>query len=120
MEFEIEDLPIFPYQVIETIGESGMIYTTLLNYPSLLEIYKDINIVAGELHKLIALQIVVTEKTYSPEEGDDFMLTLTERGMRMLKNHCHKQASLSDSNMHVAVSIKFIVELGKMCRSSNK
>ena len=89
MESEIEDQPICPYQIIETIGESGMIHTTFLGYPPLLERYGNMNILTREISKLIRLQIVTTEKINSPEDND-FMLTLTERGMRMLKDQCHE------------------------------
>ena len=82
--------PIFAYQIIETLGSSGMHYSTLLNHKPLIERYGDVNKLAGEIHKLIALQIVVTKKTYSPEEGDDFKLTLTKRGMIILKNPNHE------------------------------
>ena len=90
MAVDIVEPPIFGYQIIETIGEHGMDYSTLLNHKPLINRYGDINILAGEVHKLIALQIVITEKIYSPEEGDDFKLKLTERGMNMLKNPNHE------------------------------
>ena len=86
MSTKVVEPPVFAYQIIETIGESGMHYSTLLNHEPLIERYVDVSKLAGEAHKLIALQIVATEKTYSSEEGDDFKLTLTKRGMIILKN----------------------------------
>ena len=90
MSTEVTEPPVFAYQIIETIGESGMHYSTLLNHEPLIEGYGDVNRLAGEVHKLIALQIITTEKTYTPEEGDDFKLKLTKRGMNILKNPNHE------------------------------
>ena len=69
MSTEVVESPVFAYQIMETIGNHGMDYSTLLNHKPLIERYGDINKLAGESHKLIALQIIIAEKIYSPEEG---------------------------------------------------
>ena len=90
MTTEITTPPVFAYQIIETVGDLGIHYSDLLNHKPLVERYGDVNRLAGEIHKLIALQMIVTEKTYSPEEGDDFRLTLTKRGKNLLKDPSHE------------------------------
>ncbi len=85
MSTEVTEPPVFAYQIIETIGESGMDYSELLNREPLIEMYGDLNGLASEVHKLIALEVIITEKTYTPEEGEDFKLKLTKRGMRLCR-----------------------------------
>ena len=74
----------------EIRNKDDVVWQYLWVLVSPLERCRDINIVTGELYKLITLQIIFIKKTYSPEECDDFKLTITECGMRMLKNQCHK------------------------------
>ena len=71
--------------IITAIGKNKIDYATLLNDEHLLELYGDVNLMAGEVHKLIALNAISTEKTYSPEDGDCFNLKLTWFGLRMLE-----------------------------------
>lgn len=90
MTTEIARTSVFAHHIIETIGNNGMDYSTLLNHKPLIESYGNINNLAREIHKLITLEIVVTTKIYTPEEGDDFRLSLTKRGIRILKNTNHE------------------------------
>ena len=54
--------PAFAYPIINVIGKQEIIYTDLLNHVPLIEMYGDLNRVAGEVHKLIALSIISTKK----------------------------------------------------------
>ena len=81
---------------LETIGDSGMIYTDLLNQPDLLKIYKDINVVAYEVHKGIGQKMITTEKVWTAEEGDDYKIMLTEYGKNWIKDQNKKQRRLEN------------------------
>lgn len=89
MSTKVAEPPLFPYPVIELIGSKVMHYSALLNSADLIKQYGNVNILAGEIHKLITLRIVEAETTYSPEDGSDFKLSLTSRGKNMLKNWDH-------------------------------
>ena len=78
--------PAYGYPIIKAVGKQGITYTDLLIHAPLVEMYGDLNRVAGEVHKLIALSVISTEKTYSPEEGDDYILSLTKYGLNILKH----------------------------------
>ena len=86
MASDAEATSLMPYSVLEAIPkEEGALYTTLLNYQSLLTRYSDVNSLASEIHKIIALALVKTVPEYSDEEGEDYRLFLTDRGKNILK-----------------------------------
>ena len=83
---EIIEDPHISYQIMEFISDSGTLYSNLINELQIIERYGDVNALAVEIRKLIVLKIIESTKEYSQEEGDDFRLTLTERGKTILKN----------------------------------
>ena len=82
--------PPFPYSVLELVGSNGIHYSSLLNNDDMISQYKDVNILAGEVQKLIILCIIESKQVYSDEDGSDFKLSLTHRGKNILKNQSYK------------------------------
>lgn len=91
MSTEIADVPIFAYMIIDEIGDSGMDFSTLINQQNVLQRYdNDVNKIAMEIQKLRAFGMITIDKIQVPEEGDDLRLSLTKRGLGILKNPYHE------------------------------
>ena len=82
---ESEISSMMPYPVLESIPrEEGILYSTLICQKSLLERYSDVNELASELQKTLALGFAKSIREFSDEEGDDYRFFLTERGKNIL------------------------------------
>lgn len=90
MSCQLKLLNHLSHHIIESIGLNGIHYSTLLEDAELTKRYGGVNMLAGEIHKLIALYVVETTKTYSPEDGSDFKLSLTKRGRHIFKDPNHE------------------------------
>jgi len=77
--------PLSFYRIMERIPEGGMMYSDLINDRQLVGSYGGVNNVSSEIRKMSALRIIEPRWVCNGEEGDDFRLTLTVRGARMIE-----------------------------------
>jgi len=73
------------YRIMERIGEDGMLYSDLISDRQLVGSYGGVNNVSSEIRKMSALRIIEPRWVCSDDEGEDFRLTLTKRGLRMVE-----------------------------------
>lgn len=73
------------YRIMERISGGGVSYSDLIRDRRLVGSYGGVDNVSSEIRKMSALRIIEPRWVSGDDDGEDFMLALTARGMRMLE-----------------------------------
>lgn len=72
-------------EILKYISNDSILYSSILCNQGLKDAIGDIDNITANVHKLIAEGIISSKIKISPQEGEDFELSLTDFGKMVLK-----------------------------------